>query len=60
MYPIMLAESDEKKEELAREVIAAVEKEIEPHLKDASPFFGGSSKLTMAEVCIKLQQFDSR
>ncbi|PSK54758.1 Multisite-specific tRNA:(cytosine-C(5))-methyltransferase [Elsinoe australis] len=50
MYPIMLAESDEKKEELVKEVIAAVEKEIEPHLKDAGPFFGGSSKLTMAEV----------
>ncbi|KAK8068985.1 Glutathione S-transferase domain-containing protein [Apiospora phragmitis] len=30
--------------------VAAVVKEIEPLLADAAPFFGGSSKLTLAEV----------
>ncbi|KAG8629319.1 hypothetical protein KVT40_003184 [Elsinoe batatas] len=49
LYPTMLADPGEK-EKLGQEILALVEKEIEPLLKDASPFFGGSSKLTMAEV----------
>lgn len=32
--------------------MAIVEKEIEPLLKDASPFFGGSSKVTLAEALV--------
>ncbi|PSR82491.1 thioredoxin-like protein [Coniella lustricola] len=31
-------------------VVAAIKKEIEPLLEGAAPFFGGSEKLTMAEV----------
>ena len=34
------------------EFAAAVEKEIEPLLQDAAPFFGGSDKPTLAEVNI--------
>ncbi|RFU27034.1 hypothetical protein B7463_g9298, partial [Scytalidium lignicola] len=48
-YPILRSEGAEK-EEATEKFVAAVEKEIEPLLKDANPFFGGSSKLTLAEV----------
>lgn len=51
MYTIMKADGEEK-ERIAKETVAAVEKEIEPLLKDAAPFFGGKSELTLAEVII--------
>lgn len=35
---------------MADAMFKAVEKEIEPLLADAAPFFGGSDKMTMAEV----------
>ena len=40
----------EDKEAAGEKVVDAVVKELEPLLKDAAPFFGGSSKLTLAEV----------
>jgi len=49
-YKILTEESLEKKEELVKEFIALVVKEIEPLLKDAAPFFGGSKKPTLAEA----------
>ena len=49
MYKILLAEEGEKAK-LVDEFVAVVSKEVEPLLKDASPFFGGSEKLTLAEV----------
>ena len=49
MYPILKAE-DEEKETLASQLVAAVKKEIEPLLKNAGPFFGGSEHITLAEV----------
>ena len=36
--------------ENAQELVKGVTKEIEPLLKDAGPFFGGSDKLTLAEA----------
>ncbi|RQM07828.1 hypothetical protein DH86_00000709 [Scytalidium sp. 3C] len=48
-YPILLAEGSAQ-EEIIEKFVAAIEKEIEPLLKDANPFFGGSSRLTLAEV----------
>jgi len=48
-YPILRAEGEEKEVE-AQKYIDAVVKELEPLLQDANPFFGGSSKLTLAEV----------
>jgi glutathione S-transferase len=44
--------SDEEKEELGSKLVDAVVKEVEPLLQDANPFFGGSSRLTLAEVSI--------
>ena len=51
LYPIMKAEGEEQ-EKLGDELVKAVEKEIEPLLESAAPFFGGSKKLTLAEVRI--------
>jgi len=31
-------------------LVASIKKEVEPYLQDAAPFFGGSKKLTLAEV----------
>jgi glutathione S-transferase len=53
LYKILLEESDEKKEELIKEYLAVIEKEIEPLLKDAAPYFGGSKEFTLAEVSLE-------
>ncbi|KAI8935126.1 hypothetical protein NX059_007720 [Plenodomus lindquistii] len=49
-FQILKLDSDEEKETLAKEFVGVVEKEIEPLLNDAGPFFGGSSKVTLAEA----------
>jgi len=49
MWSIAKAEGEEK-EKLSQQALQILEKEIEPLLKDAGPFFGGNSELTMAEV----------
>lgn len=43
--------SDQELEDAAAGFVAAIVKEVEPLLADAAPFFGGSEKLTLAEVC---------
>ena len=48
-FGILRAQESEK-EELATKIVDAVVKEVEPLLQDAAPFFGGSAKLTLAEV----------
>jgi glutathione S-transferase len=45
-------ESGAEKEEAGAKYVDGVVKEIEPLLADAAPYFGGSSKLTLAEVCV--------
>jgi len=50
MFTIFRAGSEEEKEAKSKEWVAAVQKEIEPLLKTANPFFGGSQELTLAEV----------
>ncbi|KAF2092184.1 thioredoxin-like protein [Saccharata proteae CBS 121410] len=40
----------EDKEASARETVKAIEKDVEPLLLGAAPFFGGSEEMTMAEV----------
>jgi glutathione S-transferase len=40
----------EERDQLIDEWVAVVKKEIEPLLKDAKPYFGGSDKLTLAEA----------
>jgi len=48
--PIIKADEGPEKEELGKQLVAAVEKDIEPLLKGAGPFFGGSKVMTLAEV----------
>jgi len=52
MFSIFRAGTEEEKQQKADEFVATIKKEIEPFLADAGPFFGGSKKLTLAEVHI--------
>lgn len=49
-YPAIAAKTDEDADRLGEQFVDAVVKEVEPLLRDASPFFGSSDQLTMAEV----------
>lgn len=49
-YKILMSGSEDEKAKLSQEFVDVVGKEIEPLLKDAKPFFGGSQKVTLAEV----------
>ena len=51
-FQILRADDEGEKQKLVKEFTDNVGKEIEPLLKDASPFFGGSSKMTLAEALI--------
>lgn len=50
LYPILKAENEDEKRQKSEEMVRALEKEIEPLLQDAAPFFGGNKQMTMAEV----------
>ncbi|KAI1747168.1 thioredoxin-like protein [Xylaria castorea] len=50
LFPLIAAKSDEDSAALVQKMVDAVVKEVEPLLADAGPFFGGSDKLTLAEV----------
>ncbi|MCJ1257048.1 hypothetical protein MMC24_004873 [Lignoscripta atroalba] len=56
VHPLMMqcamAQTDEEKVEKSNEMVSMVKKEVEPLLDDASPFFGGSERLTLAEALI--------
>lgn len=49
---ILKQDNAEEKERLGREFVETVAKEIEPLLKGAGPFFGGSNKITLAEALV--------
>jgi glutathione S-transferase len=44
------AKSPDEAEDFAKDFVDVVAKEVEPLLADAAPYFGGSDKLTLAEV----------
>ncbi|KAI0015754.1 thioredoxin-like protein [Xylariomycetidae sp. FL0641] len=44
------ADSESEQAELVEEFARVLEKEVEPQLQSAAPFFGGSETLTLAEV----------
>ncbi|KAI1148586.1 glutathione S-transferase domain-containing protein [Nemania diffusa] len=50
LFPLIKAKSDEERAEVISKTVAAVVKELEPLLANAGPFYGGSDKLTLAEV----------
>jgi glutathione S-transferase len=49
-FQILTKQDQAEKDALVTEFVEKVTKEIEPLLKDAAPFFGGSQKLTLAEA----------
>jgi hypothetical protein len=49
----VLSSYKEEEATAAQNYIDAIVNTIEPLLADAAPFFGGSSRLTFAEVCIQ-------
>ncbi|KFH44111.1 Glutathione S-transferase omega-like protein [Hapsidospora chrysogenum ATCC 11550] len=50
LFKGVFAPSDEEGSKTFNELVDVLVKEVEPLLADAAPFFGGSAKLTMAEV----------
>ncbi|OHF01676.1 glutathione S-transferase domain-containing protein [Colletotrichum orchidophilum] len=50
LFKLQLAKSEAEVGEIATGFIDVIAKEIEPLLKDAAPYFGGSDKVTLAEV----------
>ncbi|KAK3311602.1 thioredoxin-like protein, partial [Chaetomium strumarium] len=50
VFGLYSAKTDEELGPLVEKVVTGVVTEVEPRLADANPFFGGSDKLTLAEV----------
>jgi glutathione S-transferase len=50
LFGLYRSVSDEEANAIVEKVVASLLNELEPQLADASPFFGGSDKLTLAEV----------
>jgi glutathione S-transferase len=59
-YKIFSVKTDEEVAALGTAQVEAIVKELEPLLVDAGPFFGGSEKLTLAEVDIPFPLTRSR
>ncbi|KAL7930241.1 thioredoxin-like protein [Trichoderma chlorosporum] len=49
-HKALFAKTNEEAEDAASEFVKQIEKEVEPLLSDAAPYFGGSKTLTLAEV----------
>lgn len=56
MFSIFRADTEEERQKKSEEWVATVKKEIEPFLADAGPFFGGSKKMTLAEVRANIEK----
>jgi len=50
LFKLLGAKTESEQEEIAGAAVDALVKEVEPLLKDANPFFGGSKDITLAEV----------
>lgn len=57
---LISAKTEEDQKAVGDKAVTALVKEVEPLLVDASPFFGGSDKLTLAEVCRSNQRREKR
>jgi len=55
MYPVYKMDTLQEKQEECKKWAAVIEKEIEPLLKDAKPFFGDNDRMTLAEVVISIK-----
>lgn len=55
-HKALFAKTNEEAEAASQEFLKQLEKEVEPLLSDAAPYFGGSKTLTLAEVrCMKME-----
>ncbi|KAJ4253863.1 hypothetical protein NW762_010259 [Fusarium torreyae] len=52
VYQAIDAKTDAEADEIGEKLVANVVKEIEPALSDASPYFAGSDKVTLAEALV--------
>ena len=50
IFALLREGTEEERAQKLGNLVGAVEKEVEPLLKDADPFFAGSKKITLAEV----------
>lgn len=50
VFGIYRAKTDDEIASLVEKAVAGIVSEVEPKLADAGPFFGGSDRLTLAEV----------
>ena len=50
LFKLFEAPTEADADNVADEAVAGLLREVEPLLHDAKPFFGGSDKLTLAEV----------
>ena len=50
MFALLRGGTEEERAQKTGELVGAVEKEVEPLLKDAAPFLAGSKEITLAEV----------
>ncbi|KAK4143569.1 thioredoxin-like protein [Dichotomopilus funicola] len=50
LFGLYSAKTEEEREAAVEKAVAGLVKEVEPLLADASPYFGGSDKITFAEV----------
>lgn len=60
IFAIVRESNEEVRAQKSEELVRITEKELEPLLQDADPFFGGSKQLTLAEVCHSTWCFTSR
>lgn len=56
LFKLFEAPTDADAEKVIDEAVAGLLREVEPLLNDANPFFGGSDKLTLAEVSTLLPE----
>lgn len=57
-HKALFAKTNEEAEEASAEFVKQLEKEVEPLLSDAGPYFGGSKTLTLAEVCYQKNKIE--
>jgi glutathione S-transferase len=50
IFGLYTAQTDAEKDAIIEKAVSGLLAEVEPKLADAAPFFGGSDKLTLAEV----------
>lgn len=52
LFQLFEAPTQDDEEKIIDDAISGIKREVEPLLADASPFWGGSDRLTLAEVMV--------